>query len=85
MNLGTLGNYPLPPAIQAAYRVATAQELADQLGITRQPTPDLADEADAAYRSLKRGDQGPARTLLVEKLGVSPTQADAALAKLPKL
>jgi hypothetical protein len=85
MNLGTLGNYPLPPAIQAAYGVATAQELADQLGITRQPTADLAGEADAAYRSLKQGDQGPARSLLVDKLGVSESKADDALAKLPRL
>ena len=85
MDLGKLGNYPLPPAIQAAYGVATAQDLADQLGITRQPTADLADEADDAYRALKRGDQGPARALLVDKLGVSGSKADEALAKLPRL
>jgi hypothetical protein len=84
MDLGKLGGYPLPPAIQAAYGVATAQELAEKLGVTRQPTPDLASDADVAYRSLKNGDYGPARALLVDKLGVSEANADAALAKLPK-
>lgn len=85
MDLGTLGGYRLPTAIQTAYGVQTAQQLADQLGITKRPTPDLADEADAAYRSLKTGDQGPARSLLIDKLGVGEQKADEALAKLPPL
>lgn len=85
MDLGTLGNYPLPTTIQAAFGVATAQELADQLGVTKRPTADLAGEADEAYRALKNGDQGPARALLVDQLGVSEANADAALAKLPPL
>ncbi|MCS5717805.1 hypothetical protein N1027_06610 [Herbiconiux sp. CPCC 205763] len=85
MDLGQLGGYRLPAAIRDAYGVATAQELADQLGVTKKPTSDLGGEADAAYQSLKQGDQGPARELLVQRLGVSASNADAALAKLPKL
>jgi len=85
MNLGALGNYPLPASIRDAYGVNTAQQLADQLGVSKQPTPALAGDADAAYAALKRGDTGPARALLVDELGVSEANADAAIAKLPKL
>ncbi|MCU1405175.1 MAG: hypothetical protein JWQ43_1478 [Glaciihabitans sp.] len=85
MDLGSLGNYPLPRAIQTAYGADTAQQLADQLGVTKPPTADMASEADAAYRALKQGDQSRARSLLVDKLGVSEDNADAALAKLPPL
>jgi hypothetical protein len=85
MDLGTLGGYRLPTAIQTAYGVTTAQELADQIGVTKRPSPELAGDADAAYNALKRGDAAPARALLVDKLGVSEANADAALAKLPKL
>ncbi len=85
MDLGLLGGYRLPTAIRDAYGVETAQQLADQLGVTKAPTADLAPDADAAYLALKRGDAAPARTLLVDKLGVSESNADAALAKLPPL
>jgi hypothetical protein len=85
MNLGSLGGYRLPAAIRDAYGVDTAQQLADQLGVTKQPTPALSGEADAAYQALRRGDRGPARVLLVDQLGVSGDRADAALEKLPPL
>lgn len=85
MDLGTLGGYRLPAALQNAYGVTTAQELADQLGVTKRPTPELGREADSAYQSLRQGDQGPARSLLIEQLGVSEEKADEALAKLPPL
>jgi hypothetical protein len=83
MHLGPLSTYRLPPAVRAAYGVDTAQELADQLGVTRLPTSDLGGVADAAYQSLRRGDRGPARALLVDHLGVGEDAADAALAKFP--
>ena len=85
MDIGPLGGYRLPPAIRDAYGTATAQELADQLGITKTPTPDLAGQADAAYQALRNGDPAPARSLLIDKLGVSEANADAALARLPRL
>ncbi|WP_374946473.1 hypothetical protein [Agreia sp.] len=85
MDLGPLGSYRLPASISSAYGVTTAQALADQLGVTKRPTADLGHEADSAYQSLKRGDSSAARTLLVDKLGVSEANADAALAKLPQL
>ena len=85
MNLGTLGAYRLPVALRDAYGTTTAQELADQLGVTKKPDPALAGQADAAYLALKKGDTGPARALLIDGLGVSEANADAALAKLPKL
>jgi hypothetical protein len=85
MDLGTLGSYRLPAAIRQAYGVDTAQQLADQLGVTTRPTAQLAGEADDAYRSLKAGDTAPARAMLVDRLGVSEASADAAIAKLPRL
>ena len=85
MNLGYFSSYRLPPAIKAAYGVDTAQELADQLGVTKQPTAALGTKADAAYQALKHGDRAPARALLVDDLGISEASADTALAKLPQL
>jgi hypothetical protein len=85
MNLGSLGSYRLPASIRDAYGTDTAQELADQLGVTKTPGPNVAGDADAAYRALKNGDQAPARALLINELGVSEQNADAALAKLPPL
>ncbi len=41
MDIGLLGGYRLPDAIRTAYGVDTAQQLADQLGVT----PQKADEA----------------------------------------
>ena len=85
MQLGPLGGYRLPLSLRQAYGVDTAHQLADQLGVTTRPGPELGPEADAAYSALKSGDQAPARALLVSKLGVSEANADAALAKLPRL
>jgi hypothetical protein len=84
MDLGNLGNYPLPGILRTAYGVDTAQELADQLRVTKQPTSALAGNADAAYQALRAGETAPARTLLVDDLGVSPAKADEAIARLPK-
>ena len=84
MNLGPLGSYRLPAAIRNAYGVETAQDLADQLGVTKRPSLTMSGEAEDAYSALKRGDRAPARALLVDQLGVSEANADAALAKLPK-
>lgn len=85
MDLGPLGSYRLPVALKNAYGASTAQELADQLGVSMRPTGDLGSTADAAYQALRRGDTGPARALLVHDLGVSEGKADDALAKLPTL
>jgi hypothetical protein len=85
MDIGPLGGYRLPPAVRDAFGTATAQELADKLGVTKKPTPELAGEADAAYQSLRAGDAAPARALLVDRLGVSESSADSAIAALPRL
>lgn len=85
MDLGPLAGYRLPTSIKNAYGTTTAQELADQLGVTKQPTAALGPAADAAYQALRRGDQGPARSLLVDDLGISEANADEALAQLPEL
>jgi hypothetical protein len=85
MDIGPYGSYRLPAQIRDAYGVDTAQQLADQLGVTKRPSSELSGEADAAYRALKNGDQGPARALLVDHLGVSEQKADEALGKLPSL
>jgi hypothetical protein len=85
MDLGPYTAYRLPSAIREAYGADTAGELADRLGVTKRPGPDVGPEADAAYQALRRGDQAPARALLIDKLGLSESAADEALAKLPKL
>ncbi|HXH33915.1 MAG TPA: hypothetical protein VNJ54_05830 [Plantibacter sp.] len=85
MDIGPLGTYRLPAIIQDTYDVTTAQELADRLGVAQQPTVELGRTADAAYQALRRGDNGPARALLIEQLGVAEETADAALAKLPRM
>lgn len=85
MNIGPLGSYRLPAALREAYGTDTAQQLADHLGVTKQPSLALSSKADAAYNALKKGDTAPARALLVDELGVSEKNADAALAKLPRL
>jgi hypothetical protein len=84
MDIGPLGSYRLPLAIRNAYGIDTAQQLADSLGVTKRPSLALSGEAEAAYNSLKNGDRGPARALLVEQLGVSEQAADSALSKFPR-
>ncbi|MEA9983826.1 hypothetical protein [Subtercola sp. RTI3] len=85
MNLGYLSSYRLPRAITTVYGVDTAQEPADQLGVTKEPTEALGEKADSAYQALKSGDHAPARALLIDDLGVSEGSADTALARLPRL
>lgn len=84
MDIGPLGSYRLPAAIRTAYGTDTAQQLADQLGVTKQPSLALSQEAEAAYEALKAGDDAPARSLLVDQLGVSEQSADSAIAKFPR-
>jgi hypothetical protein len=85
VSLGLLAMFPLPDAIKDAYGVTTAQQLADQLGVTKRPSLSMRGEATEAYEALQRGDQGPAMTLLTETLGVPEQNAKDALAKLPPL
>lgn len=83
--LGLIAAFPLPPEIRAAYGVETAQQLADQIGVTKRPTIWMRGEATKAYEALKKGDQAPAMTLLTKGLGVTEQNAREALAKLPAL
>jgi len=85
MDLGIYANYRLPEQVRTAYGVDTAQELADQLGVTKQPTMAVSSDAENAYKALRSGDSAPARSLLVNGLGVSEAKADEAIAKLPAL
>ena len=85
MDLGPLGSYRLPAAIRKAYGTETAQQLADHLGVTKRPSLALSGEAEAAYEALKKGDRAPARSLLVDQLGVPESKADEALDALPSL
>lgn len=82
MNLGQYSSYPLPASLKTAFGANTAQELADQLGLEGELSPQLATKADAAYNSYRSGDAAPARALLIE-LGMSDAAAGDALAKLP--
>ena len=83
--LGLIAAFPLPPEIKAAYGVETAQQLADQIGITKAPTIWMRGDATKAYEALKNGDQAPAMAMLTQRLGASEQNAREALAKLPAL
>jgi uncharacterized protein YidB (DUF937 family) len=85
VSLGLLAMFPLPQQIKDAYGVQTAQQLADQIGVTKRPSLAMRAEATTAYEALQRGDQGPAMTMLTQSLGVSEQNAKEALAKLPAL
>jgi hypothetical protein len=85
VSLGLLAMFPLPQQIKDAYRVQSAQQLADQIGVTKKPSLSMRAEATAAYEALQRGDRGPAMTLLTETLGVPEQNAKEALTKLPVL
>jgi hypothetical protein len=85
MDIGPLGAYRLPALVRETYGVVTAQQLADQLGVTKVPTRGLSEEAESAYEALKAGDRAPVRSLLVEQFGVSEQRADEALGTLPAL
>jgi hypothetical protein len=85
VSLGLLAMFPLPQQIKDAYGVQTSQQLADQIGVTKQPSLSMRGEATTAYEALQRGDQGPAMRLLTETLGVPEQNAKEALAKLPAL
>jgi hypothetical protein len=85
MNLGHYASYPLPKNIRDAFGVETAQQLADQLGVTGEVSPALSREADAAYRSFRGGDTAPARSFMTDRLGMTEAAADEALAKLSAL
>jgi hypothetical protein len=84
VDLGPLGTYRLPASLREAYGVDTAQEFADALGVSRNPTSELGSTAEAAYQALRRGDSEPARALLINDLGISDEKADEALAKFPQ-
>ena len=85
VSLGLVAAFTLPPEIKAAYGVETAQQLADQIGITKPPTIWMRGDATKAYEALKNGDQAPAMTMLTQRLGVTEQNAREALAKLPPL
>ena len=82
MDLGAYSSYRLPPSIAAAFRVTTAQELADQIGATGTLTADTVHEAERAYEALRAGDRGPARALLISRGGLDAAAADSVLARL---
>lgn len=84
MNLGSLASYPMPANIRSAFGADTAQQLADTLGIDVKPTPELARQADAAYNEYKKGNLDAVRTFMKSQLGMSETNIESALAKLPK-
>lgn len=83
-SLGPFGAYPLPEEIRKAYGVESAQELADQIGVTKSPNLTMIGAGRKAFDALQKGDSSLARALLIDKLGVTPAKADEALAKLPK-
>jgi hypothetical protein len=82
MDLGNYANYPLPDRIKRAFGADTAGQLADKLGAKGTLTPELARDAESAYNSYSRGDEGPAREFLKTKLGLDDGVVDDVLAKL---
>lgn len=77
MDLGPYASYRLPPAIARAFRVTTAQELADGVEAQGALTPEAAREAEAAYDAWRQGDATLARTFLTSRAGLSDGGAEA--------
>lgn len=77
MDLGPYASYRLPPIIATAFRVTTAQELADGVEATGTLTPEAAAEAEDAYVQWRAGDPAPVRAFLVGRAGLAEPRADA--------
>ena len=77
MDLGQYASYPLPARIKETFGVDTAGQLADQLGVRGELTPQLARDAESAYNDYTRGDTQPAQQLLA-RLGLD----DSAIAQV---
>jgi hypothetical protein len=84
MDLGTYAPYPMPANIRQAFGADTAQQLADQLGITATAGPELAREADTVWGEYKRGNLEAVTTFMTERLGMTQERAEDTLAKLRK-
>jgi hypothetical protein len=82
MDLGPYASYRLPSNLRQAFGVETAQQLADQIGVTGEWTPDTAREGEVAYNAYRRGDTAAARSFLTGTLGLTDAVADDTLAKL---
>jgi hypothetical protein len=83
VNLGPYAGYVLPQDIQRAFDVVTAQQLADQLGVSGQVTPDLAREAESAYNTYRAGDSTAVLAFLKHRLRASDDVISRALSRLP--
>ena len=82
MDLGTYGSYPMPANIRRAFGADTAQQLADQLGITATADPELARDADAAWGEYKKGNLDAVTAFMTGRLGMTPERTEDTLAKL---
>jgi hypothetical protein len=85
VNLGPFASYRLPANVQSAFGVETAEQLADQLGVTAEFSPALAYEAENAYKAYRQGDTTTARGFLKDRLGMSDDSIDAAFEKASRL
>ncbi|PRY68037.1 hypothetical protein B0I08_105201 [Glaciihabitans tibetensis] len=83
MDLGPYSSYRLPPTIRAAFGVETAQELADQLGLTGTLTAQVAREAERAYNGYRAGDPSAVSAFLKAHTGMDDQAVATTLSKLP--
>jgi hypothetical protein len=85
MDLGPYSSYRLPQAVQASFGVNTAQELADQIGLTGTLNSGVAQEAERAYNAYRAGDQQPAIAFLTSHSNLDEAAIAEVLGKLPQL
>jgi hypothetical protein len=60
MDLGPYASYRLPTNLQQAFGVETVQQLADQLGVTGELSPETSREGEVAYNAYRSGDTAAA-------------------------
>jgi hypothetical protein len=83
MDLGPYASYRLPATVQTAFGAQTAQELADQLGLTGTLTAEVGREAERAYNGYRSGDTSAATAFLKNHSTMDDATIAEVLSKLP--
>jgi len=81
MSTARFDSYPLPARLRKAFGVDTGGQLAAQLGVTGDISPELARDAETAYNSYTSGDLDGVRAFLAQ-VGLDNTQVDGVIARL---
>jgi hypothetical protein len=83
MDLGPYASYRLPATVQTAFGAQTAQDLADQLGLTGKLTAEVGREAERAYNGYRTGDTSAAAAFLKNHTTMDEATIAEVLSTLP--